>query len=170
MKKAIRDLSQKQARIGFFEYSKYEDGTPAAYVATIQEFGYPGGNIPPRPFFRPTIAEQRNAWRMTLAKGAKAVMNGRLTVQMMLEQFGLMAAGDVKKTIAAVNAPALSELTLELRALKKQGVKIGKKVISIAAQDLALDGLSIAAQQVSRKPLVDTGFMLSQVNSDVVDK
>lgn len=146
MKKAIRDLSQKQARIGFFEYSKYEDGTPAAYVATIQEFGYPGGNIPPRPFFRPTISEQRNAWRMTLAKGAKAVMNGRLTVQMMLEQFGLMAAGDVKKTIAAVTTPALKQSTLKARQSRKK------------------------TPGVSTKPLVDTGFMLSQVNSDVVDK
>lgn len=146
MKKAIRDLSQKQARIGFFEYSKYEDGTPAAYVATIQELGYPGGNIPPRPFFRPTIAEQRNAWRMTLAKGAKAVMNGRLTVQMMLEQFGMMAAGDVKKTIAAVTQPALKQSTLDARQRRKK------------------------TPGVSTKPLVDTGFMLSQVNSDVVDK
>lgn len=144
--KAIKDLAQKQARVGFFENSKYEDGTPVAYVATIQEFGYAGGGIPPRPFMRPTIAEQRNAWRQALAKGAKAVMNGRLTVQMMLEQFGMMAAGDVKKTISAVTTPALKQSTLKARQRRKK------------------------TPGVSTKPLVDTGFMLSQVSSDVVDK
>lgn len=146
MLKAIKDLAHKQARVGFFEYSKYEDGTPVAYVATIQEFGYAGGGIPPRPFFRPTIEEQRNAWRQTLAKGAKAAVNGRLTVQMMLEQFGMMAAGDIKKTIAAVTQPALKQSTLDARQRRKK------------------------TPGVSTKPLVDTGFMLSQVSSDVVDK
>lgn len=144
--KAIKDLAHKQARVGFFENSKYEDGTPVAYVATIQEFGYAGGGIPPRPFMRPTIAEQRNAWRQTLAKGANAVMNGRLTVQMMLEQFGMMAAGDVKKTIAAVATPALKQSTLDARQRRKK------------------------TPGVSNKPLVDTGFLISQVSSDVVDK
>lgn len=146
MLKAIKDLDRKQARVGFFENSKYEDGTPVAYVATIQEFGYAGGGIPPRPFFRPTIEEQRNAWRQTLAKGAKAAVNGRLAVQMMLEQFGMMAAGDIKKTIAAVTQPALKQSTLDARQRRKK------------------------TPGVSTKPLVDTGFMLSQVSSDVVDK
>lgn len=146
LSKAINDLQHKQARVGFFDFSKYADGTPVAYVATIQEFGYPGGNIPARPFFRPTIEEQRTAWRNTLAKGAKAVMNGRLTVQMMLEQFGMMAAGDVKRTITQVMTPPLSPVTIAARQSRKK------------------------TPGVSTKPLVDTGYMLSQVNSDVVNK
>lgn len=50
--KAVYDeLNKKQLKIGFFEHSKYPDGTPIAYVAAIQELGY--GPIPPRPFFAP---------------------------------------------------------------------------------------------------------------------
>ncbi len=40
-------FKNREARIGWFESARYEDGTPVAYVATIQEFGgtfnHPGG-------------------------------------------------------------------------------------------------------------------------------
>lgn len=143
---AIADLQSKQSRVGFFENSKYEDGTPVAYVATIQEFGYPAGGIPARPFFRPTIAEQRAAWRDLLLKGARAVVRGKLTAENMLAQFGMQAAGDVKKTISLVMSPPLASSTIEARRRRRK------------------------TEGVSTKPLVDTGYMLSQVDSDVVSK
>jgi hypothetical protein len=146
LERAIKDLARKQARMGFFPHSQYADGTPVAYVATIQEFGYPTGGIPSRPFFRPTIAEQRTAWRDSLAKGSRAVMRGRLTTEQMLTQFGLSAAGDVKKTISLVMTPELAESTIEARRSRRK------------------------TPGVSTKPLVDTGYMLSQVDADVVDK
>ena len=43
------------AQVGFPSGINYEDGTNVAYVATIQEFGAPEANIPPRPFMRPTV-------------------------------------------------------------------------------------------------------------------
>ena len=61
---AIRDIQSKKLRVGWFDTARYQDGTPVAYVAAIQEFGH--GAIPPRPFMRPTIAQQRQAWRDTL--------------------------------------------------------------------------------------------------------
>lgn len=42
--KAVYDeLAKKQLKVGFFAHSKYPDGTPVAYVAAIQELGYPAG-------------------------------------------------------------------------------------------------------------------------------
>lgn len=146
LRRAIRDLEQRQARVGFFEHSKYPDGTPAAYVATIQEFGYAEGNIPPRPFFRPATDGKAAHWAVLLGKGANAVMEGRLTVDNMLEQFGQSVAGAVQEAISAVNSPALSDATIAARQSRKK------------------------SPGVSTKPLVDTGYLISQVNNDVVNK
>ncbi|MDL2105264.1 hypothetical protein QQJ69_19235, partial [Proteus mirabilis] len=54
LKAVYYELARKRLSVGFFEHSKYPDGTPIAYVASIQELGYPAGGIPPRPFLRPT--------------------------------------------------------------------------------------------------------------------
>lgn len=142
--KAMKDLAKKQARVGFLESAKYPDGTPVAYVATIQEFG--SGAIPPRPFMRPTIEQQKAAWRETLRKGAKAVVNGNIEVGDMLQQFGMQSAGDVRQTIAAVTAPPLKQSTLDARQSRKK------------------------TEGVSQKPLVDTGLLIQSVTSDVVTK
>jgi hypothetical protein len=141
---AIRDVQEKVARVGFFEHSKYPDGTPVAYVATIQEFGH--GAIPARPFFRPTINEQRNAWRNSLARGYKAVIGGKLTVEHMLFQLGAQAAGQVRRTISKIQNPPLSEATIKGRQSRRKG------------------------KGVSTKPLVDTGYMVQSVSNDVVTK
>ena len=54
---AAKELDGKELKVGWFASSKYENGTPAAYVAAIHEFGYPEGNIPPRLGMRGTIQE-----------------------------------------------------------------------------------------------------------------
>lgn len=144
LRRAIDDIQRKRVNVGWFETQRYEDGTPVAYVATIQEFGH--GSIPPRPFMRPTIAEQRAAWRDTLARGSKRVLNGQMEIQQMLLAFGLSAAGDVAQTIKAVTAPPLAPATLKARQSKKK------------------------TPGVSNKPLVDTGQMLQSVTAQVSDK
>lgn len=146
MKRILDEVESKEVQVGFFESSAYEDGTPVAYVAAIQEFGYPEGNIPARPFIRPTVAEQREAWRKTLQQGFKAAINERITVMHMLEQFGMAAAGQVKITISKITDPPLSAATLAARQSRKK-----------------TDG-------VSTKPLVDTGLLISSVQSAVVDR
>lgn len=141
---AIRDIQSKKLRVGWFETARYQDGTPVAYVAAIQEFGH--GTIPPRPFMRPTIAQQRQAWRDTLRKGAKQVLAERLTFGQMLTAFGLAAAGQVAESIKAVTAPPLSPRTLAARQAKKK------------------------TPGVSAKPLIDTALMFQSVTAQVSDK
>lgn len=145
LQKAIADLETKRLSVGWFDTAKYEDGTPVAYVATIQEFGYPGGNIPPRPFMRPTIAEKRDEWTDTLRKGSKQVINGKLTVTQMLGQFGMMASGEIAQTISQVTSPPLKPSTLRARQSRKK------------------------TPGVSTKPLVDTGLLIQSVSSKVED-
>lgn len=143
IKKMLAELDKKEIRVGFFENSKYPDGTPIAYVAAIQEFGY--GPIPPRPFMRPAEEANKGKWLKGIAAGVRGVIAGNVTLDHALEQVGMVAAGDVRKAIKAVTAPPLAESTVRARQSRKKGKKA-----------------------VSRKPLVDTGQMLQAVNSAVV--
>ena len=143
IRKMLADLEKKEVRVGFFENSKYPDGTPIAYVAAIQEFGY--GPIPPRPFMRPAEEANKGKWLKGIAAGVRGVIAGNVTLDHALEQVGMVAAGDVRKAIKAVTAPPLAESTVRARQRRKKGKKA-----------------------VSRKPLVDSGEMLQAVNSAVV--
>ena len=145
IKKMLAELEKKEIRVGFFENSKYTDGTPIAYVAAIQEFGY--GPIPPRPFMRPAEEANKGKWLKGIAAGVRGVIAGNVTLDHALEQVGMVAAGDVRKAIKAVTAPPLAESTVRARQRRKKGKKA-----------------------VSTKPLVDTSQMLQAVTSAVVTK
>lgn len=138
MAASIAELPKKRAAVGFFDTAVYPDGTPVAYVATIQEFGH--GAIPPRSFLRSTISEQKEAWQKTLAKGARRVLAEKLTVDQMLEAFGMQAAGQIKEKIASIMAPGLADVTIAAR---------------------------LRRNNTSTKPLVDTGYLISSVDSKV---
>ncbi len=51
LQKALSAADKSDLQVGWFESAKYDDGTPVAGVAAIQEFGSAKNRIPPRPFF-----------------------------------------------------------------------------------------------------------------------
>lgn len=162
---ALKGLEGVRGKTGYFETAKYEDGTPVAYVATVQEFGFK--SIPPRPTMRPTAAEKGKtggAWATLFGKGAKAVLDGNATPIQVMESLALVAAGDVSKAIAALTDPPLSPLTLLARLYKRdmgQKIKSGKTLGTLSK---SLDaGPPNLAGLVSTKPLVDTGQMFQAV-------
>jgi hypothetical protein len=114
----LEDLKNRKADVGWFNTSKYSDGTPVAYVASIQEFGYAAKNIPPRPFIRPTIAEEEATWRNLIARGAKAIAKGTTNTHDVLTQIGGKASGDIRKAISRVTSPELKDETIAARKRK----------------------------------------------------
>ncbi|MDL4912996.1 MAG: hypothetical protein QRY16_04110 [Enterobacterales bacterium endosymbiont of Blomia tropicalis] len=145
--KAVYDeLNKKQLKIGFFEHSKYPDGTPIAYVAAIQELGYPAGGIPPRPFLRPAMAENAAGYKNLISQAVNASVAGSIALNDGLNQIGAKAAGDVKNAIRTLTTPPLDTSTIRGRA------RIRSK------------------SKASTKPLVDTGQMLQAVTYTVEDK
>lgn len=128
---ALKELDGLQAKTGFFETAKYDDGTPVAYVATIHEFGYPEGGIPMRAFMRPTVADKGQSWLDMLAQGSKSILTGGATPHQVLEAVALRAAGDVGKTIASVTSPPLSPLTIARKGSKKPLVETGLMLQSV---------------------------------------
>lgn len=128
---ALAELDGVQAKTGWFETAKYDDGTPVAYVATVHEFGYTPGGIPARPFMRPTVAEKRQEWMGLLGDGARAVLTGGATPLQIMEAVALQAAGDVAKAIQGVTTPPLSPLTVASKGFNKPLVDTGLMMQSV---------------------------------------
>ncbi len=116
----LKELAGKSVKVGWFESSVYPNGTPVAYVAAIQEFGYAAGGIPPRPFMRPTISRETNAWKALLLSGSKAIIAGNATIDQVMNGVGMKAAADVAKTISQIFEPPLKPATIAARARKRK--------------------------------------------------
>jgi hypothetical protein len=155
----LRSLDGKEAKAGFFASAKYEDGTPVAYIATIQEygahftqFGSKAGDysvvIPPRPFMRPTVARETQNWLDALASGAKAVLAGNMSATDVMWAVGHKAALDIAKTITQITSPPLKPATIAARLRKR-------------ADKATVGNLT--------KPLIDSGKMLESVQNTVED-
>lgn len=144
--KLLHNLESRALRVGFFDSAQYPDGTPVAYVAAIQEYGYPEGNIPARSFFRTTISGQKDGWRDGIAAGSRAMLEGKISAESMLSQIGGLAAGQIGQTISQISEPDLAESTIEARRRRRK------------------------SPGVSTKPLVDSGTLIKSVTFDVADK
>lgn len=145
----LEGVSDKVGKVGVFETSKYEDGTPVAYVAVIQEHGSPAQGIPPRPFMRTTIAEKTPEWQELARRSARAMLKGDMTGEQALELIGLKAAGDIRKTISKITSPPLKDATIAAR-------------LSARADKQTVGKLT--------KPLVDTGTLLNSITNTVEAK
>lgn len=126
---ALKDIDGLEARTGWFETAKDAKGVPVATKAAANEFGT--ARIPARPFMRPTVAEKKRAWLDQLAGGSKAILRGEATPRQVLEAVALRAAGDVAKTIAAVNSPPLSPKTVKRKGFAKPLVETRQMIQSV---------------------------------------
>lgn len=156
--------TNKVGKVGWFDSAKYEDGTPVAYIAAIQEFGH--GPIPPRPFMRTTITARKAEWRALAESGARAILAGNATIETVLEGIGLQASGDIALTISKIYNPPLSPITIELRRRKRAGQTVTGRTVGDAAkasQSAFFSGGSGSAY----KPLVFSGLMISSITSAV---
>ena len=146
LKVRVKELEKLNVFIGWLESAQYDDGTPVAGVAAVHEFGSPKMNIPPRPFFRVAIADNKDKWSELLRKGAKQIINGNATAEQVMELLGLKASGDVKIAIKGVSQPALKQSTIDARASKKAG---GGSIGNLS------------------KPLVEEAIMINSVTYEV---
>lgn len=111
----VQGLDGLTGKVGWFESAKYSDGTPVAYVASIQEFGAAEQNIPARATMRPAIAEESKEWTRQFGQGAKAVALGNYSATQVMDAVGALAAGDVAKRIAELQSPPLKPATVDAR-------------------------------------------------------
>ena len=142
LKNRFEALASVQGKTGWFEVSKYDDGTPVASVAAQNEFGDPEKNIPARPTMRPAAIEKKNELNQVTAQAAKQVIAGKITAKDAMDRITYLMENAIAKNITALTSPPLSPVTIEIR--KSKG-------------------------NTSTKPLIDSGKMLQQLSSIVED-
>lgn len=143
---AAKELQKLSLMVGWLESARYNETTPIAGVAAVHEFGSPAKNIPPRPFLRPTIENNKKQWKALIASGAKAIMAGNETAESVMEKIGLLTQGQIKAAIQAVQNPKLEDATVDARKRRK-------------ADKETTGSLT--------KPLIDTGTMLDTLTYEV---
>lgn len=116
-------------RVGFLEGATYDDGTPVAMIAAIQNFGAPARGIPPRPFFSNMVIDKSPAWGDQLANVLKAAdYDGNLA----LARMGEYIAGQLRVSIRETTEPALSPITIARKGFDKPLIDTGHMWNSIA--------------------------------------
>ncbi len=149
LNKKLKELSVIRAslKIGFFQNSTYPDGTPVAAVAYINEYG--ANNHPARPFMQKTATANMNKWVDGIAKNIKGAGKFNLnTVKTAYKMAGIVAVGDVKKTIKSWPPGGNSKQTVARKAKRAQA---GKGTSAINPETV----------------LIDTGKMISSVAYEV---
>jgi len=106
----------KSVDIGVFAGSKYQDGTPVALVATVNEFGSEDGHIPERPAFR-------NANKSNEDSLIKVIKNNVDPETMVIDpvtagEVGVAHESAVKKSIVDLKDPPNAASTLKAKAPK----------------------------------------------------
>lgn len=143
--KGIQGLKDARLQVGWFEDSKYEDGTPIANVAFWQEYGTSRG-IPMRPFMRPAEFNNKEKWVNLFAQEIKKAIQSKKNVKDAMEVLGLVVQGDIQNEISMVFNPPLKDSTIKARLRRR---KVKKITASLT------------------KPLIDTGMMFDSVQHKV---
>lgn len=163
-------FKDRESKIGWFPGARYEDGTPVAYVAIIQEKGAPSVSIPARPYIRPTIQSRKAEWAKLLAHGVKAKINGEMSAEQVLNLVGEQGAGDIRKKISEIQEPELSPITVMLRSMRRAdaNLHVTGKTVGEAAERVKAGDKPDAGTPT--KPLVDEGLLLNSCTSQVGPK
>ena len=125
---ASKIASAKEVRVGFLEGATYDDGTPVAMVAAIQEYGAPSKGIPPRPFMRPTVANHSGEWPDQLAK---TMQHFDYDAEKSLDAMGSLIGGEIRQAIVDVTAPPLKPATIKRKGFDKPLIETGHMLGSV---------------------------------------
>jgi len=106
----------KSVDVGVFAGAKYQDGTPVALVATVNEFGSEDGVIPERPAFRNANKSNEDS----LIKIIKSNVDPETMVidPVTAGKVGVAHESAVKKSIVDLKDPPNAPSTLKAKAPK----------------------------------------------------
>ena len=167
-----KKLKDFEIQAGWFSESRYDDNTPIAGIAAVQNYGahiraakefknflhYIGIHlkkdtkefiIPPRPFMdnaKKRINGQEG--REILMQEFLRVFEGRQTMEQAAKRIGLWCQRVIQEEIRKIKSPALSSMTIEMRN----------------------NEYASESKSKSTKPLNSTGLMLETVQSKVTMK
>lgn len=88
--------------------TKTLNGVPAAYIASIMEYGDPKHNIPPRPFFSDMIAQKSPTWGALIAA---SLLANKYQASKALNMIGVKVKEQLQLSIAKGNWQELADST-----------------------------------------------------------
>lgn len=138
---AARMINARKVQIGFFPTATYDDGTPVAGVAAVQEFGTvdagKGHNtvIPGRPFFREAIAEGKPDYSKMITASLK-VTGGN--AEKALTVIGRKIQTDVQESIRNWSEPPNATSTVKQKGFNDP--LIGKTRRMVNSVQMQVDG------------------------------
>lgn len=124
---------------GWFEESKYDDGTPIGGIAAVQNYGakipvtdklrgYFGANfnihfkkstqyliIPPTHFMEACVKQNEEKWKNKFKEAIASALAGNIEEEKAMEMLGMLVEGDIAQAIADVDSPPLSPITVQAR-------------------------------------------------------
>lgn len=104
--------NELHVKVGILENSKYPDGTSVPTVAYKNEYGW--ANIPPRPFFRDTIKQNKSAWSELAKRGIAA----GYSMDKILGLVGTSMQNDIQMSITQWRTPPNSAYTVAMKGFQ----------------------------------------------------
>lgn len=120
IKAAVEQVESGKVRVGIIRQATYENGKSVAQVAYWNEYGT--AHIPPRPFFRQTIAKHKNEWP---AKAAAIMRQNGGDVPKTLALMGEGIKGQVVETIQNFRDPPNATYTVRKKGFDKPLIDTG---------------------------------------------
>lgn len=137
----MRKIDAKAVKVGIQDGDKTSDGKESlAYIASLHEFGSPGGKIPERSFIRTAIDKNEHKINNLSDGLALKILNGSVTVRGALDLIGLKVTGMIQEQITDGDYVPLAPATIRRK------------------------------KNNSDKPLIDTGHMFQSVRHVIEDK
>jgi hypothetical protein len=119
LKAFVEEAGKLVGKVGWFESAQYPDGTPVALVAMVQEYGSASNGIPPHPYFRQAIAENRARWDGAAAQLIRDALASGGGAGPVFEALTLIAQGDVHKKISELGNYAADAPVIKARRGRK---------------------------------------------------
>lgn len=115
-------------RVGVLENATYPDGTPVAMVAFWNEYGTK--RIPPRPFFRTTVSEQKKNWVLSVQN----LMKMHNDPKQVMGLIGVHMQEQIVQSINTWSDPPNSAYTIAKKGFDKPLVERGIMMRSIKSE------------------------------------
>lgn len=128
----MRNVNAKSVKVGIQSGDKTIDGKEdLAYIASLHEFGSPGGKIPERSFIRTAIDKNERKINTFTDKLALKILNGSVNVRGALDLIGLEVTGIIQKQIADGEYVPLAPATIKRKKSNKPLIDTGNMYQSI---------------------------------------
>lgn len=114
LRQIVRDFEKGSVKVGFQRGDTHRTEGETVTVATIAEYNEFGtSKIPARPFFRPTMFENRSAILASLARiSSRSLRNPRYNAKEGLETLGVWTVNKIRAKIVSVRSPVNATSTI----------------------------------------------------------